>query len=172
MKTEDKRLNSLFIHSKWYRTKNEKTGGWKAYETKRNALIYFAYSGDFVLDNKEDTTKVDILRHRGKEKGSYKISDFEIRYFVFLKLVKQEYNHILKDINTRELNKEMEREQQEGAFYWQERAQIRYDFYKVKKKCIEGLKGFHNLEMHKQLLHLLNYNNFNLLKDVTRYNLN
>lgn len=182
MTTTTKKLDSLFIHHNWFRTKNEKTGGWKAYETKRNALKYFAYSGDFILDDKIDIKRNEtinlfdklptksILRYCGKERGSYNISDYEIRYFVFLKLVVKEYNFVLEDIFTRQRNETAEKSQNR-PFYAKDYNAINYKYYLIKKKCLESLKNEYETEFYLQLLDLLEDRNLNVIREYKEYNL-
>lgn len=67
-------LNTLFKHPKWFVTRNKETEKYEPYTTKKEALQYFASSGDFYNDN-------GILRYSGKEKGSYRMNEEEIKYF-------------------------------------------------------------------------------------------
>jgi len=85
--SNDKILDTKFVHHSWYR--NTKSG---PYKTKREALDEMAKSNDFVLDKKPSKTQSnnlmddinydDILRYTGKEKGTYRLSEVEKKYFL------------------------------------------------------------------------------------------
>ena len=98
-------LERKFQHHSWF--KEGVTVGY--------ALDYFAKSGDFVLDKKPSTKQSgrlfdeinynDILRSKGKEKGSYRLSEEEKEYF----LQRKEYWKKQKEIEHQKwLNEEID----------------------------------------------------------------
>lgn len=76
-------LNTPFRHKNWFVSFNKETEKYEPYTTKKEALQYFASSGDFYNDN-------GVLRYTGKEKGSYRMNQKEIEYFNELLRQKEE----------------------------------------------------------------------------------
>ena len=101
-------LNTPFKHKNWFVKLNKETQKYEPYTTKKEALQYFASSGDFYNDN-------GVLRYSGKEKGSYRMNQKEIEYFNQLLIQKEEAKQEAKKyidtikILTSEDNKKVEK---------------------------------------------------------------
>lgn len=101
-------LNTPFKHKNWFVKLNKETQKYEPYTTKKEALQYFASSGDFHNDN-------GVLRYSGKEKGSYRMNQKEIEYFNQLLIQKEEAKQEAKKyidtikILTSEDNKKVEK---------------------------------------------------------------
>lgn len=98
-------LDRTFRHNSWF----------KEGVTIRYALDYFAKTNDFTLDKKpskiqsdklfDDINYDDILKYRGKEKGTYKLSQEEKEYY----LERKEYWNEQKKIEEQKwLNSEID----------------------------------------------------------------